>query len=194
MNKTTSYYNANAQFFHAETAHLDLSNLYAPFLKHVKSSGHILDAGCGSGRDTRYFKSQGYQVTAFDASMELCKLASETVGQEVLHLEFENMQFENIFDGVWACASLLHVPKNNLPEVFYKIAKSLKDQGVAYCSFKLGNSECERNGRHFTDLNTETLLPLIRPSNLILKDHWITNDIRPDRSDEKWLNALLIKN
>lgn len=112
-NRTIDYYNKNAEVFFQDTACADMSYLYKQFLPLIPVGGRILDLGCGSGRDSRYFLEQGFQVTAIDGSAELCRLASKYIGQEVLCMVFRDLAFENCFDGVWACASLLHVPRDS---------------------------------------------------------------------------------
>jgi trans-aconitate methyltransferase len=72
-------------------------------------NGHILDAGCGSGRDSSYFLDKGFDVSAFDASAELAKLASQLIHRPVTVCQFNEYESDKPFDGIWACASLLHV-------------------------------------------------------------------------------------
>ena len=130
--KTLNYYNQNAQSFSDSTLHVDMSALYAEFLPLIPKHGHILDAGCGSARDAMYFKQQGFTVSAFDASPELAKLASNYLQQAVEVKTFQQLNCTNKYDGIWCCASLLHVPKAELPQVFLKLQNALKPNGVLY--------------------------------------------------------------
>lgn len=109
------YYRNHAEEDFHETVGLDVSHLYPPFLTHIPKGGKILDAGCGSERDTLHFLQQGYEVTAFDASSQLAANAKRLAGIQVDILRFQEMQYEATSDGVWACASLLHVFNNELP-------------------------------------------------------------------------------
>ena len=189
---TLTYYNNNAQTFSDSTLNVDMSALYAEFLPHVKQHGHILDAGCGSARDAMYFKQQGFTVSAFDASPAIAKLASNYLQQPVAVKTFQQLECVNKYDGIWCCASLLHVPKAELPQVFLKLQNALKPNGVLYVSFKYGTQERVHNGREFTDLNEDGLTALINHyTDLKIIKHWQTVDQRPERESEVWLNALI---
>ncbi len=190
--KTLNYYNQNAQSFSDSTLNVDMSALYAEFLPLIPKHGHILDAGCGSARDAMYFKQQDFTVSAFDASSELAKLASNYLQQAVEIKTFQQLNCTNMYDGIWCCASLLHVPKNELPEVFLKLQNALKPKGVLYVSFKYGTQERVHNGREFTDLNKDGLTALIaHHTELKILKQWQTVDQRPERESEVWLNALI---
>ncbi|MGB3599651.1 MAG: class I SAM-dependent methyltransferase, partial [Marinomonas sp.] len=160
-NTTLTFYNQNAQDFTDSTIRVDMSALYREFLPTITPNGHILDAGCGSARDAAYFKQQGFTVSAFDASEELAALASQHLQQTVEVSTFQQLDRVNQYDGIWCCASLLHVPKNELPNVFIRLQNALKPNGVLYVSFKYGTTERVDNGREFTDLNETALTSLI---------------------------------
>lgn len=185
-----NYYNENAKDFFEGTAYVDMSHQYKDFLASIPKGGKILDVGCGSGRDSRLFKSDGYEVVAIDGSVELCKLASKHIEQDVIHMQFQEIDFPPIFDGVWACASLLHVPSYELKEVLKRIKNSLKPEGIMYTSFKYGDFEGERGGRYFVDMKEDTATQLYTAVELKIEKMWITSDARPDRVDEKWINIL----
>ena len=192
-NSNIEYYNNNADSFYKSSVEADMSEWQNRFLKHIPAGGRILDAGCGSGRDSKVFIKQGYSVVAFDASREMCKKASELIGQEVWQMKFEEMSFDDEFDGVWACASLLHVGKNELSEILGKIFKSLKDKGILYVSFKYGEGERERGERFFTDFTEESIKPILIMSGFETIESGITSDIRPGRENEKWTNVIVKK-
>ena len=191
--KTIVYYNENADIFYDSTVNVDMASLYQEFLPLLKPAGHILDAGCGSGRDSKAFLTQGFKVTAIDASAELADYATQLIEQPVIVTDFKSFKSENMFDGIWACASLLHVPFSDLKNTFSHLGISLKAQGFFYCSFKYGSDSSVRNGRFFTDLNETLLSELLLDTELEIEKYWITTDLRPGRSDEKWLNAILRK-
>jgi SAM-dependent methyltransferase len=166
--------------------------LYARFLAQLRADSHILDAGCGSGRDARAFLARGYAVTAFDASPTLAALASAHGGLPVQVRRFQEIDWHGEFDGIWACASLLHVPLSELPEVLERLAVALKPGGTLYASFKYGCGEREHSGRHFTDLDESGLAALLAAAPMFTElDTWTTADRRPGRADERWLNTLL---
>ena len=193
-NSTIDFYNKNAQAYFESTVELDMSRLYAPFLEGLRPGAKVLDAGCGSGRDSLFFKSQGFKVTAFDASEEMVRLASQLLGQPVLHMTFEDLNLPDEYDGIWACASLLHVERTQLPAVIAELAKYLKPGGVFYMSFKYGNEEYWKDGRHFNCLDEDYLLTILQNlPELTVEGMFITTDVRPDRKVERWLNAYVTK-
>lgn len=194
MNNTINYYNQNAENFIANTQNADMHPTQERFLRLLDANTSILDFGCGSGRDTKYFLEKGYQVTATDGSSELCRLASEFTGIKVKEMLFQELDAINQYDGIWACSSILHLPKKELLPVIQKMCEALKDNGVIYTSFKYGDFEGERNGRYFTDFTEKTFQEVIEKiSELTIEEHWITSDVRPGRGEEKWLNLLLRK-
>lgn len=190
---SSDYYSKNAGEYFDKTVDLDLQKYYDRFTELIPESGSILDLGCGSGRDSAYFVSCGYDVTAMDASEEMCDLASVHIGQDVLHLSFSDMDFEEVFDGVWACASLLHVPSSEINSVMSNIIKSLKPNGILYMSFYYGDFEGERDGRYYTDYNTRKLKELVaRFEELELIEIKKGEDVRQD-CDFIWISALVSK-
>lgn len=192
--ETIDYYNQHAADYVQATVKVDMAALYAEFLSIVKPGGHILDAGCGSGRDASYFKQQGFTVSAFDASKEMARLASERLQHHVAVHTFEQLDKAETFDGIWCCASLLHVARQTLPDVFTRLQRALKPGAMLYVSFKYGASERDVNGRRFTDMNEARLKTLLEHiSELSVVKTWSTQDQRPERKHEVWLNALLIK-
>lgn len=195
MNTTINYYNLNAKKFIENTQNADMHLTQDKFLQLLPESASILDFGCGSGRDTKYFLEKGYQVVATDGSAELCRLASSFTGIKVKEMLFQELDEIGVYDGIWACSSILHLPKQELLPVIRKMCIALKDNGVIYTSFKYSNFEGERNGRHFTDFTEDTFREFIKViPELMIEDQWITLDVRPGRGEEKWLNLILQKN
>lgn len=188
-----NYYDLNAQDFFTDTVDADMSSHHEEFLKLLPEKACILDCGCGSGRDAKYFKELGNNVLAIDGSEEMCKLASEYLGDEVLHMQFQEIDFSNKFDGIWASASLLHVPSTEIADVLKRLKISLKENGILYASFKYGEFEGERNGRYFNDLDENTSKELFENTDFKVIKTWITSDSRKGREDEKWLNILVNK-
>jgi SAM-dependent methyltransferase len=191
MEKTIEFYNRNAADIFNDTVGVDMSVLHDRFLSEVPDGGIILDAGCGSGRDAKAFKGRGFRVAAFDASKELAALASELLGQPVSVRSFTDVEEVALYDGIWACASLLHLPFGEIPSVLNRLWNALKPGGTLYLSFKEGQGEREKDGRHFTDLDENALRRLLGDlSNVEKVDCWQTLDQRPGRSDV-WLNVLV---
>lgn len=191
---TLDYYNSKAKDFVTDTVAVAFTEMQDTFLEYISKGGRILDFGCGSGRDTKYFISKGYDVDATDGSEELCKIASEYTGIKIKQMLFEELDEVELYDGVWACASILHVEKKQLPEILKKIATATKKGGVVYTSFKYGEFEGIRNGRFFTYLTEESFGEILRSvSDLAIEKLWISADVRAERGEERWLNIVLRK-
>ncbi len=192
--ETLVYYNKNAQAFADNTLNVDFSNVQIKFLNKLHKNVTILDFGCGSGRDTKYFLDHGYTVEAIDGSEELCMLASVYTGITVKHMLFQDLQEVNKYDAIWACSSILHLPYAELVDVMKKMVTALKDNGLIYTSFKYGTFEGMRNGRYFIDMTADSLKKLLQDvKGLEIEETWITSDVRPGRGEEKWLNLFLRK-
>lgn len=161
INSTVEYYNQNAQNFFDRTISTDMGELYDLFVHQLQEGAHILDLGCGSGRDTKYFQTHRFSVLACDASQEMVTLASHYLDKKVLCLKFEELDFCNSFDGIWANASLLHVAYDDLGGILKKIHKALKKEGVFFASFKHGNKHRVVDGRHFYDMDQQKIEPYL---------------------------------
>jgi len=191
MTDTLTYYNAHAAAFFANTVAVDMTALHSRFLQHVPAGGMLLDAGCGSGRDSKAFLTHGFRVVAFDASSELAALATGLLGQTVGTRSFADVNEVACYDGIWACASLLHLPESALPDALGRLWTALKPGGVAYLSFKLGEGEREHAGRHFTDATEARLRGWVaKLADVASVECWVTQDQRPECS-ENWINALI---
>lgn len=189
LEDTLKYYNTNAEEFIEDTIKVDMNFSRNRFLAYVKDGGEILDFGCGSGRDSKAFMDLGYNVDAIDGSKTMCEITSEYLGLHVECMRFNDLDETDKYDGIWACASILHLNQEELRDVFLKMNKALRKDGVIYASFKLGEFEGEKNGRYFTYMTVDRLEHLIE--DLQVKDMWITCDGRNGRKSEKWLNIIL---
>ena len=188
----------------------------------------ILDAGCGTGRDTVKFIKEGYQVIAFDASPAMVrkcnkeiddlKKSSDTKIAEIansskcLEMTFDEVDFRNEFNGVWASASLLHIPRFRLENTINKLIKALKKDGAIYLSLKYGNGSIELGNRQFYYYKAYMIKKILRKiEGLKIIEIWLTNNKAEEvkrpwyiigwRLDwfwrytkgEHWLNVLLKK-
>ena len=193
MTNSLTYYNQHAAEYFADTVLVDMASLHQRFEKHIPDSGLILDAGCGSGRDTKEFIEKGFRVVAFDGSIRLAELAAKHTGQSVAVRQFSDVIELACYDGVWACASLLHLPSVEIRESIGRLWTALKPGGVLYLSFKHGSGERQHNGRHFTDADQSILgkwLEALPATDRV--EYWITEDQRPGRN-EQWINALVFR-
>lgn len=189
---TEEYYNKHAKSFIDDTFYADMKVQYNFFLKHMPNEGRLLDLGSGSGRDSLFFQSLGYSVVAVDPVEAFVANAKKLGIKEVIQSSVEDMDFENEFDGIWACASLLHVPTKKLNLAFKNCSKALKKNGILYVSFKYGNFEGKRNDRYYVDLTEESINQYLKDTGLTVVEIILTDDVRKDRKD-KWFNGILIK-
>ena len=192
--QTLNYYNKKTKEFVSGTVDVVFTEIQDMFLQYVPDGGKILDFGCGSGRDTKYFLSKGYRVDAIDGSEKLVEAASNYTGIEVRRMLFQELNECSKYDGIWACSSILHLSKEELVDVFGRMSAALKPEGIVYTSFKYGEFEGWRSGRYFTDFTEETFAEFVKNiRTLDVEECWITNDVRPDKGEEKWLNLILRK-
>ena len=188
-----NYYDKNAQAFFDESVKIDLNDLYDIFLSYLEKDAYILDAGCGSGRDSKVFINKGYEVVSFDSSVELVKLASVYIGKRVKLMDFSQLDETDTYNGIWACASLIHVPENKLSGTMVLLKNALKKNGYMYLSFKYGGKDRYKDGRHFTDMNQDRINKLINKiSDFTIIKTWIAPDKRQGKT-EKWFNIILKK-
>ena len=186
------YYKENSDNFIEGTINCDMSSQYKLFEKYLnKNTKKILDIGFGSGRDSLYF-SKKYEVCSIDPVEDFCNHAKELGLKNVYCMKVQDIIFNNEFDGIWACASLLHIPSYELVDVLNRCYNALTPNGVMYCSFKVGDFEGERQGRYFLDLIEERFRQYVSKTKFEILEVCTTNDVRPDR-EEKWLNVVMKK-
>lgn len=193
MPDTIGYYQEHAEDFVSSTFDVDMDALYSEFLPLIPKGGHILDAGCGSGRDALHFHRQGFAVSAFDGAPAIAELARNKTGLAVECRKFSDITEAAVYDGIWACASLLHLSEDQLPGAIKRLWRALRPGGSLYISFKVGDGERNHQGRHFTDANEVAATQWLSGiEDLASHRFWRTHDQRQDRS-EQWLNILLAK-
>lgn len=185
-----AYYDGRAEEFFRDTASADMAALQARFLRYLTPGARILDGGCGSGRDSLAFARAGFRVTAFDASSEMVRLASANTGLPVIKMAFAELGWDSAFDGVWACASLLHVPRADLPSIAGRLLRALVPGGIFFFSFKLGEGDRQAEGRHFTDMTERSLASLSEELGAATLELWQSRDARPKHEREAWVSVI----
>lgn len=187
----SNYYESNAERYAAETFSADMSEQYQRFLPLLKKGAKILDVGSGSGRDACYFKKQGYQVTALEPSKNLCREIRKVFPGEIVCSDIQNYRSTERYDGIWACASLIHLQEEEVLCFFEKIDLYLNDNGIVYVSGKNGPPTGKaQDGRYFLEF-TEQLVEKILMVNEQLKSEqlWYTEDVN-GRKGFRWLNVI----
>jgi len=191
----TAYYDEYADHFRGRTAALPMNAAYEQFLRELPLCANILDAGCGPGRNAAAFLSYGYRVTAVDASPAMVQLA-ERSGIDARVMTFQQMTFNEEFDGIWASASVLHVPHAEIREVLSRFARALKPQGILYVSLKEGQSErITEDGRFFSYFTLDEFADSLTSSGLFkLLRAWKKIGLDSSETMRTWLNFLAAKN
>ena len=162
------------------------------FLSYLDKNSKILDMGCGTGRDSKYFKELGHIVKSIDGSSEMCKVASRLLNEEVEQLNFLDIDYKEEFEGVFACASLLHLSNEDLLIVLNKISNALKENGILYTCFKYGDSTRVDNGRFYNDMNEEKFINILtNVEDLKILKTWVTEQYK---TDTKFINYIIRKN
>lgn len=185
------FYEENAQSYFDRTVKMDLSFAYQLFLRYLSSSGKILDVGSGSGRDTKYFLELGFQVVSVDASAEMARLSTQYTGQQTIHCNLDDLSFEDEFDGIWCAGVLVHFDQEHVVVALHKIVQFLKPGGIAYFSFKYGETAEFVNGRFFLDQNENSLTALLAKINHLQILEMV---VRPDEQGKNiWLNCIIKK-
>ena len=192
---TLDYYNKNSEEYFNSTLNVDMTNTYKAFLKLLPKDGKILDLGCGSGRDSMNFIKLGYEVTAVDGAKELAKRASVLLGKEVIVSTFEELELKEKFHGIWACASLLHIKREDLKIVLNNLYNNLDDKGVFYMSFKYGEKEyVDDKNRYFNCFTDESIISFINENTKFnILDLYITEDKLGRVNEVKWVNLICNK-
>jgi SAM-dependent methyltransferase len=173
-----------------------MSSFYERFLKYIKNKdAYILDLGCGPGRDLLFFKKKGYRVLGIDNSEKLIEFAKKYSKADALVMDFREMDFTEEFDAIWASASLLHLKKHEITSILKSCYKALKKDGIMYASFKYGDFNGLINGRYFAFMTEDSLKNdfLKDIKKFKLQEIWKSKDLRKNKDDMYWLNAIFKK-
>lgn len=189
---TLDYYNENALDYFNTTVNADMDKQYKLFLKYLRKTGKILDLGCGSGRDTLYFKKLGYDVDAIDGSKKLCELATQYTNIPVKCMKFNELDAVDYYDGIWACSSLVHITKKELIEILKKIRKALKDDGIFYVALKSGIGEEILKGRYFSYIEKNEFEQIINSLDFKLIDFLSAKSVT-NKEEKRYWNSYILK-
>lgn len=189
-NETLKFYNENSEEYFNNTVNLNLESLYKEFLKNIPKKSNILDVGCGAGAASKYFLDNGYKVSAFDGSKKLAIKSSRYLKQKVDNYTFQNFKYKEKFDGIWASASLLHLPKSEIKPILKKLNSYLKPGGTFYFSLKEGEGEKVIGDRFFSFYTQNEVENLIKDlDNIKISNVYITKDIKKHEvQKEKWIS------
>lgn len=193
IKETLLYYEKNYKKYESEKHDITMIGTYEPFLKRLPKDAKILDLGCGTGRDSLYFKKLGFQVVALDGSKEMCKIAEKNLNQKVICTTYENMDLNEQFDGIWACSSLLHLTEEDLINILKKLENYLQEDGILYASFKKGTNEEIENGRYFYYLTEEKWKKIEANLNYATEEMYYTKSVVKGHEDISWINLILRK-
>ena len=191
--ETILYYENFADSYVNETINCNFTDIEKKFCKYVKPGGNVLDVGCGSGRDAKYFIDKGYQVAAFDGSGAMSNRASQYLGVQVDTALIQEYTFHEQYDGIWCCASLLHLTLSEIEIFLLKAEKALREDGIVYVSFKYGTYQGIRNGRYYTDLTEKSFEKIVSNlQELKVIEMFQSSDVLASRK-QLWFNVFLKK-
>lgn len=188
---TIDYYEQNACAYALETSKADLSEIRSRFLALLPQGAHILDVGCGAGRDLMAFRAAGCEAEGLEPAPKLAELARAHSGCVVHVGKVENMHFQAVFDGIWACASLLHLSPYEFPIGLSAISRALKKSGVLFLSMQRGTFDrVLPDGRFYALYERDRLLSIVGSAGFDPVDVWETGDTLPGRAEIRWINVL----
>ena len=191
---TRRYYEDNAEDYINKTSNADLSRQYQRFLKYLPPSGHIMDLGCGSGRDIHYFLQQNYLVDALDSSRKFCEFVNKKLGIEAINCKIQDWKTDKKYDGVWACASLLHLDAREFNSFLENLPMYLKPNGVLFASVKNGiKTGLSNDGRFYENYSEDFIRKTVKKiPGLSLQELWFSKDTL-ERNNFRWMNFIILK-
>jgi SAM-dependent methyltransferase len=183
--------------YYKQTAFIDLADIYREFRRCIPRGALVLDAGCGVGRDTRYFIKRGYRVVSFDAAREMVKLCRQYPFAYCIRRFFDEITFVEEFDAVWACASLIHLSYPKLKEAIFNLFSAVKPGGIIYFSLKMKNGDEKLSevvtGRRFYYYSLEEVSEIVEKGLALEPIRIWTNQSRKESDPTEWTNFLYRK-
>ncbi len=187
----SNFYEENHRQYFKSTVGLDPSAFLKPLARLLEPQATILDIGCGSGRDLRWFARRGFQPTGFEQVSSLARLAREHADCPVIEGDFYRYNFSKFqFSALVFVGSLVHLPKESLPAILQSTCQALVSNGLILITMKEGNgTSCAADGRVFTLWSREEIEKIFTANNLhILDFSWQISKLRPD---DIWLGYVL---
>ena len=187
---TLRFYETNAENYAKQTLAADLSEINERFARHLRPGASILDVGCGAGRDLHAFRLRGFSPVGLEPSAALAEIARSYTGCRVTVGRVEDMTYASEFDGAWACASLLHLPRHRFPVAMKRIAAAVKTAGPLFLSMQQGVGEFTApDGRFYSLYQPDALALAVETAGLELVEVWDTGDSLGDRPI-RWINLI----
>ncbi len=190
---TLAHYERNADAFWSGTRDHDVSQNIDALLSHIEAPAPyvILDFGCGPGRDLKTFTALGHQAIGLEGSARFVEMARQNSGCEVWHQDFLDLDLPvERFDGVFANASLFHVPTQELPRVLGALHRTLKPGGVLFSSNPRGHNEEIWNGQRFGAYHDlEGWRSLVTAAGFVELTHYYRPEGLP-REEQPWLATV----
>lgn len=186
---TLNHYDLNAESFWEGTKDHDVSQNYAAFLRALPRDRalDILDLGCGPGRDLFYFKTLGHRPVGLDGSARFCEMARAHSGCQVLRQNFLSLDLPTqSFDGIFANASLFHIPSRELPRVLDQLHAALRSAGVLFISNPRGNGEGWSGQRYGHFMEIDASRTFLAAARFEILDHYYRPPGKP-RHEQPWL-------
>ena len=194
MDKSTiDYYNRNADRYYWNTVGVDMSVFRKKFASYLPNEASVIDMGCGSGRDVMAFSDMGHDAAGLDAAKELLKLAEERLEIKTIAADMSEYKAASPYDGIWCCASLIHLSDEEKARFFNNLERNLKPGGVLFISVKEGiETGRDSDGVYTSNCTWEELKSYLESAGCGMLEDRVTTDAM-GRSGVKWLNVFAKK-
>lgn len=191
---TLKYYEGTCREYDRFSSSIEMSEQWKSFESMLPPGGTVLDLGCGTGRDIKHFLEAGFIVEGVEPALAMANCARSKTGARIFDLAAEQIAFVEEYDGIWACASLMHMRKSAFFYTLPKIIKSLKPGGSFYFSLKQGVGEARNDdGRLFSFYEMDEIIYLFSLiSNAQIVKQWVSKDVA-GRRETQWLNIIVKK-
>jgi len=191
VSSTDRFYEDHAVEYFSGTSGAQTQFVLDRFLSHLPANAAILDAGCGSGRDLKYFHSRGHCALGIDASTALVQMAAEYSGAPCEVVRIERISYEERFDGVWACASLLHLPRDAFRPALRSLNRALKRGGTLFMAVQEGQGEAILpDGRLYVYYSEDDIRRSLDAAGLAVNELWASRNSADAVRQPVWINVI----